>query len=85
MKSRIIKRRLVKARSALNQTIQKILDISRKKKTIPFTPDPESKEAVIGEELWLLNKLAKQQAQLIKHYETTLVQEVVPQRNALRQ
>ncbi len=86
MKSRTIKRRLVKARSALNQTIQKILDISRKKKSLPYTPDPAGKEAVMGEELWLLNKLAKQQAQLVKHYETTLVEEVVPgqQRHPLR-
>lgn len=80
MASIIVKRRLVKARIALSQTIQKILEISRKKKTIPYQPDPATKEAVIGEELSLLNKLAKQQAQLIKHYETTLVKEVAPQR-----
>jgi hypothetical protein len=73
MKSRIIKRRLVKAKSALSQTIQKILDISRKKKSIPYAPDPETKETIIGEELWLLNKLARQQAHLVKHYETVLV------------
>jgi hypothetical protein len=78
----IIKRRLVKARIALSQTVQKILDISRKRKTIPYQPDPEIKEAVMGEELSLLNKLAKQQAQLVKHYETVLVKEVVPQRTS---
>ncbi len=84
MNSRIIKHRLLKAKVALNQTIQKILDISRKKKTLPYQPDPVSKEAALGEELWLLNKLAKQQAQLVKHYETTLVEEVVPRRSSLR-
>lgn len=75
MKSRIIKRRLVKARSALNQTVQKIMEISRIKKTLPYMPDPHSKEASIGEELWLLNKLARQQAQLVKHYESALFNE----------
>jgi len=75
MKSRSLKRRLVKARSALSQTIQKILDISRKKKSIPYAPNPEIKEADMGEELWMLNKLAKQQAHLVKHYETVLVDE----------
>jgi hypothetical protein len=84
MKSRIIKRRLVKARSALSQTIQKILDISRKKKTIPFSENPEVKEAGISEELWLLNKLVKQQAQLVRHYETTLTEDKIPKNNFLR-
>jgi hypothetical protein len=79
MKSKSLKRRLLKARSALSQTIQKILDISRKKKSIPYAPDPETKEAVIGEELWMLNKLAKQQAQLVKHYETVLVDDTPQQ------
>lgn len=83
MTSRIIKRRLVKAKSALHQTVQKILDISRKKKSLPYEPDPASKEAVLGEELWLLNKLAKQQAQLIKRYET-IVAEVIPRHRGLR-
>lgn len=82
MKSRIIKRRLVKARSALYQTIQKILDISRIKKTIPYAENPEVKEAGISEELWLLNKLAKQQAQLVRHYETTLSEnKMMPPKN----
>lgn len=75
MKSRILKRRLIKARIVLNQTIQKILDISRRKKTLHFVEKTADKEQVIGDELWLLNKLAKQQAQLVKHYETVLIQE----------
>jgi hypothetical protein len=75
MKSRILKRRLIKARIVLNQTIQKILEISRIKKTLNYVEKPADKEQVIGDELWLLNKLAKKQAQLVKHYETVLVQE----------
>ncbi len=73
----------MKARSALSQTIQKILDISRKKKTIPFSENPEVKEAGISEELWLLNKLVKQQAQLVRHYETTLTKDNFPNTNGL--
>jgi hypothetical protein len=67
-----MKRRLLRARITLNQTIQKILEINRKKKALPYLPNPQQEQEVIYEELKVLNKIAEHQAKLIKHYEMTL-------------
>lgn len=74
MMRRTIKRRLVKARIALHQTIQKILDINRKKKELPFHEDVDTKEATLGVELKVLNKIAEQQALMVKKYEKSLME-----------
>ena len=74
MMRRTIKRRLVKARIALHQTIQKILDINRKKKELPYHEDVETKDAVLNDELKVLNKIAEQQAMMVKKYEKSLLE-----------
>lgn len=67
-----MKRRLLRARITLNQTIQKILEINRRKKGLPHVPNAQQEQAVIYEELKVLNKIAEHQAKLIRHYEVTL-------------
>lgn len=72
MITRSMKRRLLRARITLNQTIQKILEINRKKKGLPYVQNAKQEQEVIYEELRVLNKIAEHQAKLIKHYEMTL-------------
>ncbi|MCB0578162.1 MAG: hypothetical protein KDD10_02480 [Phaeodactylibacter sp.] len=72
MTKRSVKRRLIRARIALNQTIQKILDVNRNRKRLSFTNDPTQREKVLNEELRVLNKVARQQASLVEHYESVL-------------
>jgi hypothetical protein len=69
MMNRTVKRKWLKARIALNSTVQKILDINRKKQSLPFFENPRQQERVINEELRILNRIAEQQNKLIKRYE----------------
>ena len=72
MKTRSIKRKLVKARIALNQTVQKILDINRKRKNLLNLENAVMKKQNLETELRVLNKLAEHQAVLIKKYEMAI-------------
>lgn len=74
---RSIKRKLVRAKVALNTTIEKILDINRRRKRLQVYEDAAVKEEELNQELKLLNKIADRQAQLIKKYESSLAQEKV--------
>lgn len=74
---RSIKRKLVRAKVALNTTIGKILDINRRRKRLQALDDPSVKEEELNRELKLLNKIADRQAQLIRKYEDSLAQEKV--------
>lgn len=64
--------RLIRTRIALNQTIKKILDVNRNRKQLSYTDDPVKHEETLNRELRVLNKMAKQQAQLVQHYESVL-------------
>ncbi len=75
MMTKSIKRRLLRARISLNQTLQRILDINRKRKRLSFTKDPVQKNEDLNEELKVLNKLAEQQARLIQKYENSLAEQ----------
>ncbi len=71
---RTITLRLAQAKNTLSQTMGSILDINRRRKGLP-TSDPSTKkdqEQALSEELKMLNKLAEQQAVLIRKYETAL-------------
>ena len=67
-----IKRRLLKAKITLNHTIHKILQINHSRKRLPYLEDGRFKERALNEELKVLNKIAAQQARLVRHYEETL-------------
>ncbi len=62
-------KRLLQARYALKSTIQKILDLNRKLKT-SSKKAPEAVE--LRQELKLLNKVADQQAKIVRLYETNI-------------
>ena len=73
MTSRSIKQKLMRAKISLSQTIQKILDINRKRKFLgAFRSARQEKEEALNEELRVLNKLAEQQALLVRRYENAL-------------
>ncbi|MDZ4680328.1 MAG: hypothetical protein SH848_00065 [Saprospiraceae bacterium] len=73
---RTIASRLKQAKSTLSQTMESILNINRRRKTLP--PDPSIKKdqvEALSEELKILNKLAEQQAVLIRKYEMELTKQ----------
>ena len=72
-----IKTKLVRAKVALNTTIEKILDINRKRKKLQLYDNLTVEEDELNQELKLLNKIADQQAKLIRKYETSLGREEV--------
>ena len=60
--------RITRTKAALQQTINRILDINRRKKALSSQRVPDVKDQ-LNEELELLNKLAKNQATLIQRYQ----------------
>lgn len=76
--TRSIKRKLIQTRMALSQTVQKILEINRKRKMLSYLDSARTHllqaQKALNEELRVLNKLAEKQAQLIQHYEQLLTQ-----------
>lgn len=72
MTQRSIKRRLIRARIALNQTMQKILDINKSRKQLPYVQDKHEKQEALNEELKVLNKVAAYQAKLVRRYQTII-------------
>lgn len=71
---RSIKRKLSRARIALNTTIEKILDINRKRKMLQIAGDVTPLDEELNRELKLLNKIADRQAQLVRKYERNMAQ-----------
>ncbi|NUN99015.1 MAG: hypothetical protein HUU01_00210 [Saprospiraceae bacterium] len=56
--------------------MESILDINRRRKTLPSDPSiKKDQEQALSEELKILNKLAEQQAVLIRKYETALTKQ----------
>ena len=70
--SKSIKRRLYRAKDLLHQTINKILEINVKRKRMEEANQQEDNDDAYVEELRVLNKIAAQQAKLIKLYEREL-------------
>ena len=64
-------RKLSRTRIALEKTIEKILDINRRRKSLDLIGRPVN-EAKLNEELRILNQIASQQAQLVRKYESDL-------------
>jgi hypothetical protein len=71
---RSIKRKLLRAKIALNTTISRILDINRKRKKLQLYEEIPVKEEELYSELKLLNKIADRQAMLVRKYESSLDQ-----------
>jgi len=67
-----IKRKILRTKILLGQTLQKILDINKKKKKLAYLENRTEIEENLQMELKVLNKIADQQFRLIKHYENNL-------------
>ncbi len=74
MMKRSLKRRLLRARIRLNHTVDQILAINKNRKRLSQVGRPKAPEENLEEELKVLNKIAEQQAQLVKRYETALAE-----------
>lgn len=72
MSTKSIKRRLLRTRISLKQTLGLILDINRKRKVLNTSPEYEAYTAKLAEELRMLNHLAESQASLVRKYEQDL-------------
>ncbi len=72
MTSRLLKRRWLKTKIALSQTIQRILDINRRRKVLSKAENVENFEQQLQEELRVLNRIADQQARMLRKYEADL-------------
>ena len=73
--TRSIKRKLIRARIKLNQTLHQILEINRNRKKLPYQENALEVKEVMDERLKVLNKIAEQQAKLIQRYEILLNQD----------
>lgn len=69
MMKRTIKHKWLKAKLALSQTMQRILDINRQRKILPSVPKSADHQKELQDELRLLNKLAQRQALIVQQYE----------------
>ncbi len=67
-----IKKKLLRTRYALSQTVQKILEINRKRKNLTFFKNSKKKEESLEQDLDLLNKIAERQHRLLRKYERSI-------------
>jgi len=72
MMTKVVKRRLLRAKIMLRQTVQKILEINRIRKHLSFFSNAQEKAITLQQDLKVLNKIAEQQAVLVRRYEETL-------------
>ena len=72
MNSRSLKQRLLRTRIALKQTLNRILDINRKRKALNELVEFKEHSAKLEDELKVLNHLASNQASLVRKYENDL-------------
>lgn len=72
MNRRSLKQRLLRTRIALKQTLNRILDINRKRKALNELVEFKEHSAKLEDELKVLNHLASNQASLVRKYENDL-------------
>jgi hypothetical protein len=72
MKRRLIKRKLLRTRISLEQTLKQILNINRKRRFINSLPEPDKAQADLEVELRILNQTASNQAQLVRRLKRRL-------------
>ncbi len=72
MKEWSLIQRLSQTRESLGKTLNRILDINRKRKELNFSQEQESIQDSLEQELRVLNQVASNQAHLVKKYETKL-------------
>lgn len=72
MTSRSLKRRWLRTKMALGQTIERILDINRRRKVLSNVPQYIKSQEDMDQELKILNRIADHQARLLRKYEMDL-------------
>lgn len=73
MKEWSVTKRLSQTRESLRKTLNRILDINRKRKVLKHLKEPKQDvHQSLEDELNVLNHVATNQAQLVKKYETRL-------------
>ena len=72
MKKRSLMQRLSQTKESLGKTLNRILDINRKRKVLNHFKEQESIQNSLEEELKVLNQVATNQAHLVRKYETKL-------------
>ncbi len=72
MTNRSLKRRWLRTKMALSQTVEKILSINRRRKWLSSSAGFANDMEEIDQELKVLNKIADHQARLLKKYETEI-------------
>ena len=72
MKEWSVSERLSRTRESLKKTLNRILDINRKRKVLKHLEEQEEVQQSLEEELNVLNHVATNQAQLVRKYETKL-------------
>ncbi len=70
--NRTIIKKMLNAKKALNHTLEKILDINRKRKQFVDLENYRRQALQEDEELRLLNKMAAHHARVVRHYENML-------------
>jgi hypothetical protein len=74
-----LKLRLDRARTALRQTLQNILDINKKRKSLPSSEE----EPQLKHRLRLLNKMAETHALLVRLYERRMAERSAPAQESI--
>jgi hypothetical protein len=74
-----LKLRLDRARTALRQTLQNILDINKKRKSLPSGEEGRQ----LKHRLRLLNKMAETHALLVRLYERRMAERSVPAQESI--
>jgi hypothetical protein len=69
---RSVKQRLLRTRISLKQTLNRILDINRKRKVLNHLHESDAFTTKLEDELRMLNNLASSQANLVRKYESDL-------------
>lgn len=78
MNLRSLKQRLLKTRFALTQTLNRILDINRKRKALNELVEFKEHSAKLEDELKVLNHLVSSQASLVRKYEKDIKDKAEP-------
>ncbi len=72
MLKRSLKRRLLKAQITLSGTLQEILELNKRRKSLDANQVTDLNSREMDEDLRVLNKIAHQQALLVRYYENNL-------------
>ncbi len=80
MTKRTLKHKWLKTKIALNNTMQDILNLNRKRKLLQHIKNSRKAQEELESELRILNATADLQAQALRRYELVLADDVIANR-----